>query len=238
MTGPILIEGNAPILIVADHASNKVPPDIDLGITPALLDEHIAVDIGTDPLTRDLAARLGARAVLAGVSRLVIDLNREPEAAGLIPASSDGRAIPGNAGLVNGERERRIERFHRPYHDAIAAMIDAARPRLVVAMHSFTPRLASRPDEARPWPVGILYNRDDRAAQAAIDSLTALGLQVGDNEPYSGRVLNYTMNRHAEALGLPYINIEVRQDELADRTGIARWADLLAEAISATMRTL
>ena len=34
------------ILVVSDHASNQVPDDIDLGIDPALLNQHIAVDIG------------------------------------------------------------------------------------------------------------------------------------------------------------------------------------------------
>lgn len=238
MRHPLLIAGDAPILFVADHASNAVPSDIDLGIDPALLDRHVAVDIGTAALTRALAAELDASAVIAGVSRLVIDLNREPEAPGLIPASSDGHAIPGNAHLTEDERAARIARFHTLYHDAIAARIAAAAPRLVVAMHSFTPQLATRPEEARPWPVGILYNEDARAAGPAIAALRGRGLTVGDNEPYSGRVLNYTMNRHAEAQGLPYINIEVRQDELATSTDVDRWRNILAEMITQTISLL
>jgi predicted N-formylglutamate amidohydrolase len=238
MIHPLVIAGDAPILLVADHASNAVPPDIELGIDPRLLDEHVAVDIGTAALTRTLAAELRAGAVIAGVSRLVIDLNREPEAPGLVPAASDGHVIPGNAGLTEDERRQRIARFHMPYHDAIASRIDAAPPRLVVAMHSFTPRLATRPEEARPWPVGILYNADARAAAPAIAALRARGLSVGDNEPYSGRVLNYTMNRHAEARRLPYINVEVRQDELATAEDVARWRNILAETITETLSLL
>ena len=57
---------------------------------------------------------------------------------------------------------------------------------------------------------------------------------MGDNQPYSGRVLNYTMNRHAEARGLPYLGIEIRQDELGMPQGIAHWAILLSEIISET----
>jgi predicted N-formylglutamate amidohydrolase len=174
---------------------------------------------------------MDASAVIAGVSRLVIDLNREPEAPGLVPARSDGRDIPGNAGLPAAARADRIARFHAPYHDAIAAAIDRIRPRLLIAMHSFTPALRSRPDLARPWPVGILYNCDERAARPMIAALRGRGLRVGDNEPYSGRELNYTMNRHAEARGLPYVNIEVRQDELADAAAVERWSALLAAAI-------
>jgi predicted N-formylglutamate amidohydrolase len=235
---PIVIDGDAPVLLVADHASNAVPAGVDLGIEDALLNEHVGVDIGADALTRALAARLAAPAVLAGVSRLVIDLNREPEAAGLIPAMSDGHSISGNASLTDDERRDRIARFHAPYHDAIGRMVERRLPKLLVSLHSFTPRLAARPDEARPWPVGILYNSDDRAARVAIEHLRSRGLLVGDNEPYSGRLLNYTMNRHAEARGLPYVNIEVRQDRLATPAQVADWAATLGDMIAATAARL
>lgn len=234
---PILITGGSPILLIADHASNHVPEDIDLGIAPALLDEHIAVDIGTEALTRALAARLGASAVLASVSRLVIDLNREADALGLIPVQSDGHEIPGNRELSKIEREARIRRFYEPYHDAVAGLI-ASGPELVVSIHSFTPRLTSRPTLKRPWPIGILYNADERAARHAIELLRAHDLLVGDNEPYSGRVLNSTMNRHAEAVGLPYINIEVRQDLLSTAAEIDDWAELLFKVVGETAERL
>ena len=235
---PVVLAGTAPILLVADHASNHVPDDIALGIDAAMLDEHVAIDVGTDTLTRALARRLDAPAVIAGVSRLVIDLNRDVEAAGLVPHLSDGRVVPGNADLPPGARAGRVARFHAPYHAAIDAAVARHAPRLLVAMHSFTPRLATRPDAARPWPVGILYNEDERAARPMIAALRARGLPVGDNEPYSGRELNYTMNRHAEARGLPYINIEMRQDELVDAAAIERWADLLTEAVRETAARL
>ncbi|MFC3713586.1 N-formylglutamate amidohydrolase [Sphingoaurantiacus capsulatus] len=235
---PVVIAGRTPILLVADHASNIVPDDIALDIDPALLDEHVAIDIGTDALTRRLAELLDASAVIAGVSRLVLDLNREPDAAGLIPESSDGRTIPGNSGLSLEVREARLRRFHIPYHDAITAMIERVQPRLLVAMHSFTPSLLTRPELTRPWPVGILYNEDERAARPMIAALRGQGMHVGDNEPYSGRELNYTMNRHAEGRGLPYINIEVRQDLLETAEDIEGWAQRLADAVSATAATL
>lgn len=235
---PVVIAGTAPILLVADHASNHVPDDIGLGIDAAILGEHVAIDIGTDALTRALAQRLAASAVIASVSRLVIDLNRDVAAAGLIPQQSDGRVIPGNDRLADEHRADRIARFHAPYHAAIDATIARSAPRLLVAMHSFTPCLATRPQAARPWPVGILYNADERAARPMIAALRARGLLVGDNEPYSGRELNYTMNRHAEARRLPYINIEMRQDELATAEAIERWAGVLADAVAETAARL
>ena len=126
-------------------------------------------------------------------------------------------------------REARIERFYRPYHAALASLLSEAEPRLIVSLHSFTPTLKSRPEEQRPWECGVLYNADERASRLAIPLLAAHGLVVGDQQPYSGRLLNATMNLHAEAHGRPYFGLEVRQDLIADEAGQARWAGLVAE---------
>ena len=214
------------ILIVSDHASNRVPPEIDLGIDAALLGEHVAIDVGVAEVAERMAATPGMAAFLGNVSRLVCDFNREEDAAAVIPHSSDGHDIPGNLFDIAG-REERLQRFHRPYHNALAALLDAAPPALIVSLHSFTPSLKSRPEEQRPWHVGVLYNQDDRAARLAIPLLAAEGLIVGDQQPYSGKLLNATMNIHAEARGLPYVGIEVRQDQIAEAAGLERWAALL-----------
>lgn len=223
--------GDSDILLIVDHASNAVPADIALGVGQDALDDHIGYDIGAAALARALAARLGSDAILGTVSRLVIDLHRERDHPRLIPATSDGQAIPGNENLDDAARRARIARFWTPYHDAIADRIAARRPAFLVAVHSFTPALAMT-GEARPWPVGILYNEDERAARIAIDLLRAAGFETGDNEPYSGKLLNATLNRHGEANGIAYISIEVRNDELRDATGVARWTDILTPIIT------
>jgi predicted N-formylglutamate amidohydrolase len=212
------------IICTADHASNHVPDDIPLGIPAHLLHDHIAVDIGTEAIAEILSDNHAIPAHIAAVSRLVCDLNREEIASGLVPEASDGHHIPGNVGA---DREGRLDRFHRPYHTALAEWLDAAQPKLILSLHSFTPRLATS-DAARPWQVGVLYNTDDRAARIAIPMLAAEGLNVGDNLPYSGRDLNYTMNRHAEAHGRPYLGVELRQDLTQTPQDHARWAALLA----------
>ena len=209
------------ILLVADHASNFVPPDIELGIAPALMHEHIALDIGVE----GVAERTGFPAFLATVSRLVCDLHREEDHPAVVPEASDGHSIPGNVGV---DVEPRLARFHRPYHAAMEAWLAAAEPALIISLHSFTPALRSAP-APRPWEVALLYNRDDRAARHAIRLFQERSLTVGDNEPYSGKQLNATMNRHAEAHGRPYLAIEVRQDQIIDEAGQTRWAALIAE---------
>ena len=212
------------ILVIGDHASNRVPADIDLGVAAALLDQHIAVDIGVAAVAEVMARHAGVAAFLANTSRLVCDFNREQDRPGVVPESSDGHAIPGNIGA---DREERLARFYRPYHAALAAQLDAVPPALILSLHSFTPALGSDPAQARPWQVGVLYNDDDRAARLAIPHLAGDGLIVGDQQPYSGRDLNATMNRHGEAEGRPYLGIEIRQDQIGDAAGQAEWAERL-----------
>lgn len=213
------------ILVVSDHASNRIPDDIDLGIDPDLLNKHIAVDIGVGMVGALMAERPGIAAFQANASRLVCDVNREPHAPAVIPIASDGHAIPGNA-IDHAGHLARLERFFHPYHAALADLLNSAPPALILSLHSFTPQLASS-DEARPWQVGVLYNQDDRAARLAIPLLEAEGLVVGDQQPYSGKLLNYTMNRHAEADGRPYLGIEIRQDQVAAAAQQAGWAERL-----------
>ena len=218
------------ILLIADHASKTVPSDIDLGIAPQLLDTHIALDIGVADLSAALCLRLGIPAILGGISRLVVDLNREEDAPHIIPTASDGHALPGNA-ISHGERLARIERFWRPYHNEISRLIQSTKPRLLVSLHSFTPKLSTQPEEDRPWEVGILYNNDERAARVAISALEARGVVVGDQRPYSGKLLNATMNTHGEANGIAYLGIEMRQDLIGDPAGVARWLDVIAPVV-------
>ncbi len=212
------------IVAVCDHASNHVPEEFDLGIPPDAREKHIAWDIGAAGVAERLARRHNIPAFLAEVSRLVVDLHREEDVDGVIPTQSDGILVPGNIGA---NREARLDRYHRPYHNALGAWIAAVEPSLILSIHSFTPQLESAA-EKRPWDVGLLFNEDDRAARHAMRLLSEQGMTVGKNEPYSGRELNATMNRHAEAHGRPYCAIEIRNDLITTEAGQARWAKTIA----------
>lgn len=216
---------SARVVCVADHASNFVPEDVPLGVTPSLLNEHIAIDIGVEGVVQRLAHRHDMPAHLATVSRLVIDLHREEGHSGVVPSESDGHLVPGNIGA---DIDARLDRFHRPYHAALGDWLDRMNPELILSIHSFTPKLATS-EKQRPWEVALLYNQDDRAARHAIRFFSELGYNVGDNEPYSGRELNATMNRHAEAHGRAYCAIEIRQDLISNRADQARWAATIAD---------
>ena len=212
------------VLVVSDHASNHVPDDIELGIDPALMDKHIAIDIGVRAVGELMAAHPGIAAFQGNVSRLVCDFNREEQDASAVPQASDGITIPGN---LSAGREARLARFYRPYHAALARILDDNPPSLILSLHSFTPQLSSDIECHRPWDCGVLYNRDDRAARLALRLLAAEGLVVGDQQPYSGTLLNTTMNRHAEAEGRPYFGIEIRQDRVTTPEQQTEWAERL-----------
>jgi len=229
--------GDADVLIVADHASNHVPDDVDLGIDPAMLNEHIAWDIGVGAIPEQLSARYRHAALLGSVSRLVTDYNRYPDEEAVMPPVSDGVDIPGN-NLTADQRAARMDRFYKPFHGALAKQLDTRRPAFALFLHSFTPALMSDPDTARPWDVGILYNEDERAARIALDYLRAISPNVGDQLPYTGLIYNATMVRQAEARDIPYFCLEIRQDHIGDAVGAAPWADITQQLIVHVLRKL
>lgn len=232
-----LIEGGRrDLLLTCDHASRALPEGYGtLGISEAELARHIGWDIGAAALTEALVTKLDAPAVLSGYSRLLVDCNRAPDDPTLVCELSDGAVIAGNRGLTAEEITQRIGRYHTPYHEAIAERLTMMRQSIeapaVVSIHSFTPSMRGR---SRPWHCGILWDKDPRLAVPLMAKLGAeAGLIVGDNQPYSGKShVGYTMGRHGASAGLPHVLIEIRQDEIEQPAGVARWADRLARALS------
>lgn len=232
-------EGAAPFLLVCDHASRLVPRSMSqLGLADWVMDRHVACDIGARELTLALAERFDAPAVLAGYSRLVVDLNRKIADNGAFIKVSDGIAVPGNIEMSEAEREARIRSFFEPYHDAVhtalGRFLAAGRVPALVSIHTCTP-VFNR--VVRRWHVGVMWDRDPRIARPLIANLGAVpDLCVGDNEPYSGAHPNdFTVDHHAERNGFPCVGVEVRQDLVNSREGAAHWADVLGAALEPVM---
>ena len=214
-------------ILLCDHASNALPAQYGtLGVPESELQRHIGYDIGAEALTRALAKRFRAPAVLSMFSRLLIDPNRGEDDPTLIMKLSDGSIVPGNANVDDLERERRLNRFYRPYHDAIAELIDSCigmRPPVLLSIHSYVDVWRGNP---RPWHCGLLWDKDPRLAVPMIERLRQEpGLLVGDNEPYKGSLRNDTMFRHGTSRGLAHALLEVRNDLIADPAGVLEWAD-------------
>jgi predicted N-formylglutamate amidohydrolase len=230
----------SPFLLLGDHAGRSVPPELnDLGLSAVDLERHIALDIGVSGLGRRLARLLDATFMEQTVSRLVIDCNRDPARPDSICEVSDGTPIPGNAQLSAKARAARVASVFEPYHAAIAAELDRralhAPSTIIVALHSFTPIMSGA---ARPWLFGVLHMGNSPFSDAVLQRLREEpdGPVVGDNEPYRMDEVDYTVPLHAMRRGLDYLELEVRQDLIADAAGqdavAQRLARLLPRALS------
>jgi predicted N-formylglutamate amidohydrolase len=230
-------DGGSPFVIICDHAGRRLPRALgDLGLTEAALGTHIAWDIGAGGVAERLATRLDAFLIRQRYSRLVIDCNRPLDAVDSITTLSERMPIPGNQNLgVDAARTRAREIFH-PYHDQIRGELDrrreTGRPSLLVAVHSFTPIFL---EVARPWHIGILYNRDARLAEPLLGLLRDEGdLVVGRNQPYAvSDLTDFSVVHHGERRGIPHVEVEIRQDLIADEAGQSVWAERLARLLPA-----
>ena len=234
--------GRSPFILTCDHAGRALPRRLgDLGVAASELNRHIAWDIGAAGLARALSSRLDAVLIQQTYSRLVIDVNRPPSAPDSIATISEHTAIPGNVGLTRQAAEQREREIFQPYHRRIAAEVDArvaaADQLVLVSVHSFTPRFKN---VDREWHAGILYGRDGRFAHLMLQHLRAdPSLAVGDNQPYAvSDETDYTVVVHAERRGIPYVELEIRQDLLADERGQQEWAERIARALTLSFSAL
>jgi predicted N-formylglutamate amidohydrolase len=235
-------EGRSPFFFAADHAGKRMPPRLgSLGLSAAECERHIAWDIGIAQVSRLLSRSLDAFLILQTYSRLVIDCNRSPAVASSICEVSESTAIPGNRHIAAADRARRVAEVFDPYHRRIADELDRRdrerRPTILVAMHSFTPVFK---DVARPWHVGVLYNRDPRLARIMLALFRAEGdLVVGDNEPYRiSDETDYTIPVHGEQRGVLHVELEIRQDLIEEGRGQQAWAGRLQTLLPEALRRL
>lgn len=229
------LDAPSAFFLVCDHAGRLIPRALrSLGLEPEQLTRHIAWDIGAAAVARRLGALLGATTVCQRYSRLVIDCNRPLDAVDSIVTESERIPIPGNHHLDAAAVAARAREVFQPYHEEIRRALDRrradGRPTVLVTIHSFTPTFLGVP---RPWHAGVLHNRDARLAVPLLQALRAEdGLVVGDNEPYAaGELTDYSLVQHGEQRGLPHVELEIRQDLIADERGQEAWAARLARLL-------
>ncbi|WP_072779657.1 N-formylglutamate amidohydrolase [Marivita hallyeonensis] len=223
-------------LITCDHAYNTVPPELGgtLGLTDADMSRHIAFDPGAAGVTLALADALGAPAILANYSRLVIDPNRGEDDPTLLMRLYDGSVIPGNRFVDEAEKERRLNAYYRPYHEALSSLAERREDTVIVAIHSYTRQLKSRP--SRPWHIGILHAYDSRLSDPLIALLEAEpDLVVGRNQPYPGHLPGDAIDRHALHHGRQNTLIELRNDLIETEASQAAWGERLAPLLEAAL---
>ena len=240
-------QGAGRFVFFCDHASNFIPPELHfLGLPPAERARHIAWDIGAAGVTEALSEIFDSPAILCGISRLVVDANRHPNASDLIPGTSDGTVVPGNLNLSASTREARIQRWFHPYHDAVEAVFleresGGVEP-IAVSIHSMAACLnvpSGRPEEtppataSRPWQIAFSSHRDRRLTDVVLAAMRHSGdVVVGDNQPYDlDPDVDYSIPYHAMRRNLAHLQVEFRQDEISDPTSRRQWALRLARAL-------
>lgn len=233
-------QGGSDFMVVVDHAAARIPRRLgSLGLAASELERHIAWDIGALGVASRVAHSIDAPLLAQNYSRLVIDCNRDPKVPSSIPSMSESSVIPGNVNLDGAQAALRRAEIFDPYHERIRALIDerlaAGRPTILVAQHTMTDVYK---DVRRHMHAAILYNRDRRFAGLMLDMLRReKDLIIADNEPYFvSDATDYTIPRHAEARGLPHVEIEIRQDLVADESGQTQWAQRIAQALQDAKR--
>ncbi len=224
-----------PVLLVCDHASFRFPKSLgDMGLDPFARRCHLAIDIGAGPLTEKLAASLSVTAVVQNYSRLIVDCNRQLMDPGAFLEYGDGIIVPGNRNLHPEDKDFRASALYWPYHVAIDEQIErlgsVGPPPAFISIHSFTPVLNG---ESRAWQIGVLWDKDEQLREIFLEGFRAAGYYTGDNVPYSGKApQDFTIDHHAEEIGLPHIGIEIRQDLVDDEAGIAEIANVMHRIIA------
>ena len=213
---PQIEHSTAGVILTCEHSSQRMPE----GYGWAQADRHLqgthwAFDLGARALTLRLAAEAGAPAVLSRFSRLIVDPNRGLDSETLFRTQAEGRPVTMNRDLPEAERERRLERFYRPYHEAVSRVVrETPSAPVVFAMHTFTPLYEGNP---REMEVAVLFDKADDLAQRLGAEMEAAGLKVAYNEPYSGKAgMMYAVERHAVQYGREAVELEVRQDLSVD----------------------
>jgi len=233
-------DGDPTFVFLCDHASNALPAEYGtLGVGEEEFERHIAWDIGAAGVVHGLASRFGAPAITAHYSRLLIDLNRGVDDPTLIMKLSDGAIVPGNHYVDEAEIQARIEKYYRPYHDAITSVVDralqAGQVPVLISVHSFT---KSWKEQHRPWHVGLLWDRDDRAVEPLMAHFSRdPSLIVGNNQPYTGELAGDTLYTHGTLRGLPHALVELRQDLVATPEGIEDWVDRIEAGLRDLLKT-
>ncbi|MEX0283574.1 MAG: N-formylglutamate amidohydrolase [Paracoccaceae bacterium] len=230
--------GAPQVVVVCEHSSNRMPAGLDdLGLSGDALTSHVAWDPGALGVAQGLAGHLNAVLVSGGVSRLVYDCNRPPEADSAVPARSEVHDIPGNRSLSKAARAERVSGVYEPFRKTLAEQINRHRASLglMVTVHSFTPVYNGQPREVE---IGLLHGRDTRFCRAMLaNTPDDIGHNVRLNEPYAAvDGVAHTLDEHGAANDLQNVMIEIRNDLIQRPEQQAGMAILLADWISNTRR--
>jgi len=231
-------DGASAVLLVCEHAGRFIPEGLNnLGLDETAAQSHIAWDPGALSVAERLSAVLDATLISQKISRLAYDCNRPPESDQAVRAQSEVFHIPGNAGLSQAQRDERTDYIYRPFQKALAEAVQTRTLTAIVTVHSFTPVYNGAP---RAVEVGILHDSDRRLADAMLEAAVKNpAYNVQRNAPYGPEDgVTHTLQEHAVAHGLLNVMIEIRNDLIADDSGVAAIATWLESLLISALTDL
>ena len=223
---------SGPLVLTCEHASRRIPAPLRTTANDRKwLSTHWGWDIGARTVCREMIRQTGGVGVFARFSRLLADANRAPSHEHLVRCAVEGDVLSFNQGLTIEEVDRRLEKYHAPYHAAIDRVIGARMSQpgdvMLLAVHSFTPRSVMI---AVRWMLGSC-SIPRPVARRFRDEIAAEGLKVALNEPYSGRNgLMYAAMRHGQAHGALYLELELNQKLIGSAADARKMGSALTRA--------
>jgi N-formylglutamate deformylase len=221
-----ITRGDSPLLVSIPHTGTAIPDEIAETLVSLPLARN-DTDWWIDRLY-DFAAGLGATVVRTGISRTVIDVNRDPDGASLYPGQATTGLCPvttfageplyrDSAGPDAAEISRRRETWFVPYHDALATEVRRLREmhgRIVLydchSIRSVVPRLFEG-----ELPVFNVGTNSGRSAAFDLQALVeALCDASGFSRVSNGRFKGGWITRH---YGDPQRGVHAVQMEIACR---------------------
>jgi predicted N-formylglutamate amidohydrolase len=213
-----------------------------LGLPPEVLEKHVGWDPGAAFVAKGLARALRAPLHLGSWSRLVVDLNRSPDHARVIPRTLSGRRVRANELDEAGHAER-LRRYWRPYRTAVERSVRERIARagacLHLSIHSFVERLYGR---ERLLDFGLLYEPARPRERAFIDGLFPLleeqGFAVRRNRPYFGNTDAFVTFLRTQHPPPAYLGIEIEMNQRISRkpAGQRRLLQALRNAVLAQVQ--
>ena len=177
---------------------------------------HWAWDIGVEHLVRELVRLGSSQAILARFSRLLVDPNRSLDRPDLIVSSIEDHELSFNQNITDEEREHRLEKYYRPYHNAFDEMVrirsEAPDPFVLISVHSFTPIWKRN---LRTMDVGLLFNGYEDIVQRLDQAFQEQDFFTAQNEPYSGaNGFMFSVYQKGQRYNVPHLELEFNQSLL------------------------
>jgi predicted N-formylglutamate amidohydrolase len=254
-------EGHSPLVLISVHEGRHIPPQLHdahgrpLGLGPADLARHIAVDLGVGDVTTLIADACKAHVFRVTHSRLVADLNRFADELECIAPRADGTDVLVNKEMTTAERNARLAEFYFPVLDGMKKFVaDVARKLgaepFLISMHSYarTMKENSTPKREDVCVFGYPEFGPSPKLEKFIQQLSVDNpdLVVGNNRPFSAKTpaLQTSENDHRLACPVTFYNVverdnvfnhftvEICQDLLETEAARRRMAERLLKALA------